>query len=310
MADSGIFTNIFTLVDDSIVKVVVEKSGVFITVLQPLFLSCFTVYLFYLLISYWTGNLEDIAIDLFKRAMSWLVILTFTLNISSYNEFVVPLVMNFGDFLSQKFSGGGSTISGSLDDLASIILDGMQATLEESSGLAGTFTAVLTVILIAVASIIFLIISAGYILLAKIFLGMLVIIGPIFIGLALFPSTRQYFSAWLNQVVNYTLLTLFISVMMAIFIKFMVGAFGTGYVDLARGFNIAIGAGIFYVVLLKLPELASGLAGGISANGFMQAGRTAKSFMPKGKQDSKDKDKGGKGGSITPENQGLKKETA
>lgn len=304
MADSGVFTNIFTLVDDSIVKVVIEKSGVFITVLQPVFLSCFTVYLFYLLISYWTGNLEDIAIDLFKRAMGWLIILSFTLNISNYNEFVVPMVMNFGDFLSQKFSGGSSTINGSLDGLVSIILDGMKATFDKADGVLGTVQAVLVILLIAIASIIFLVISAGYILLAKIFLGMLVVVGPIFIGLALFPATRQFFSAWINQVVNYTLLTLFISVLMAIFIKFMVGAFGTGAIDLTRGFNIAIGAGIFYVVLLKLPELASGLAGGISANGFMQAGRTAKSFMPKGKQDSKDK--GGSGGKITPENQGNK----
>ena len=302
MADNGVFTNIFTLIDDSIVKVVLDKSGTLISVVQPLLLSGFTVYLLFLIVSYWTASLEETAIDLFKKGMTWLVILTFALNISSYNEFVVPMVLGFGDFLAHKFSGSNSSVNGNLDELASIVLDGMKATFDKAEGVSGTLMAVVTIFMIAIASIIFLVISAGYILLAKVFAGMLVIIGPIFIGLALFPATRQFFSAWLNQVVNYTLLTLFISILLAIFIQFMVGAFGTGAIDLARGLNIAIGAGIFFVILLRLPELASSLAGGLSANGFMQAGRTAKSFMPNSKKDG-----GGKkdsGGSVAPEKQG------
>lgn len=273
MADSGVFTNIFTLIDDSIINVVIGKAGTLISVLEPLLLSSFSVYLLFLFLSYWNGRFEDSIVDFFKKCIAWSLILTFALNIGYYNDYIVPTVMNFGDYLSQKFSGSNTTIDGSLDDMATIVLNGIQETLKEANGISATVLAIIIILLIAIFSIIFLIISAGYILLAKVFAGILVVVGPPFIAMALFPVTRQYFSAWVNQVVNYALLTFFLNVLMAIFIEFMVGAFGTGYIDLTRGLNIAIGAGIFFVVLLRLPELSSSLAGGLSANGFTQATR-------------------------------------
>lgn len=286
MADSGIFTNIFTLIDDSIVKVVVSKSSNLITVIEPLLLSGFTVYLLFLFISYWNSSFEENIVDFFKRSMAWFIILGLSLNLGNYEEYVVPFVLGFGDGLSRTFSGADTTINGSLDELAMTVLDGISATIEEADGVSATVVAVLIILLISIFSVIFLIISAGYILLAKIFAGILVVVGPLFISLALFPATRQFFSAWINQIINYSLLTLFIHILMAIFIQFMVNAFGTGYIDLARGFNIAIGAGIFFVILLKLPDLASGLAGGIASNGFSQAGRIAKAVATSGKSEA------------------------
>lgn len=273
MADSGVFTNIFTLIDDSIINVVIGKAGTLTSVLEPLLLSAFSVYLLFLFMSYWNGNFEDSITDFVKKCIAWILILSFSLNISYYNEYVVPFVLNFGDFLSQKFSGSDMTVNGSLDEMSAIVLDGIKETMGKASGVTGTILAVLVIFLIGVFSIVFLIISAGYILLAKVFAGILVVIGPLFIACFLFPATRQFGMAWINQVVNYALLTFFLNVLMAIFIQFMVGAFGSGAIDLARGLNIAIGAGIFFVVLLRLPELSSSLAGGLSANGFTQATR-------------------------------------
>lgn len=294
MADSGVFTNIFTLIDDSIINVVIGKAGTLISVLEPLLLSSFSVYLLFLFLSYWNGSVEDNIVDFVKKCIAWSLILTFALNIGYYNDYIVPTVMNFGDYLSQKFSGSNTTIDGSLDDMATIVLNGIQETLKEANGISATVLAIIIILLIAIFSIIFLIISAGYILLAKVFAGILVVVGPPFIAMALFPATRQYFSAWVNQVVNYALLTFFLNVLMAIFIEFMVGAFGNGYIDLTRGLNIAIGAGIFFVVLLRLPELSSSLAGGLSANGFTQATRAIMNVSKAGRSFG-----GGKsGGSI------------
>lgn len=298
MADSGVFTNIFTLIDNSIINVVIGKAGTLITVLEPLLLSSFSVYLLFLFLSYWNGSIEENIVDFVKRCIAWILILSFALNISYYNEYIVPMVMNFGDYLSQKFSGSNTSINGSLDEMVSVILDGIKKTIDKASGIIGTILAVLVVVLIGIFSIIFLVISAGYILLAKIFAGILVVVGPIFIAMALFPATRQYFSAWVNQVVNYALLTFFLNVLMAIFIEFMVGAFGVGAIDLTRGLNIAIGAGIFFVVLLRLPELSSSLAGGLSANGFTQVARTMLNMSKAGRAFSAGSKKGGSIGKI------------
>ena len=292
MADSGIFTNIFTLIDESILRVIISKSGSFISVIEPLLVSGFTVYLLFLFMSYWNGRIDETAIDFAKKCLVWVIVLTFTFNIDTYNEYIPPIVMGFGDYLSQKLSGADTTINGSLDELLNIVIDGVGATMEKASGIMGTVLAVSVVLLIVVASLIFLVISAGYILLAKVFAGILVVVGPFFVGTALFPATRQFFHSWVNQAVNYILLTFFLNVLMAFFIEFMVSSFGTGAIDLSRGFNIAVGSGIFFVVLLRLPELASNLSGGLSANGFSQATRIATnvtSYAKGGKSSSKGK---------------------
>lgn len=283
VADSGIFTNIFTLIDNSIINVVIGKAGTIVSVLEPLLLSSFSVYLLFLFLSYWNGSFEESIVDFVKKCIVWILILSFSLNISYYNEYIVPFVLNFGDFLSQKFSGSHTTVNGILDEMVVIVLDGMQETLNEADGISATVVAIITILLIAIFSIVFLVISAGYILLAKVFAGILVIVGPMFIASFLFPATRQFGTAWINQVVNYILLTFFLNVLMAMFIQFMVDTFGTGYIDLTRGLNIAIGAGIFFVVLLRLPELSSSLAGGLSANGFTQATRAVINASKAGK---------------------------
>lgn len=289
MADggTGVFTNIFTLIDENVVNVVTSKVGNIIPILEPLLLSGFTVYLLFLFWSYWNSQLEESISDLGKKTLAWIVILGFSLNISTYNEYVVPVVMGFGDFLSHKFSGSDTTINGNLDDMLFQIIGGIQKTLDEAKGVSGTIVALITIVLVSVASIVFLIISAGYILLAKVFLSLLVVIGPIFISLALFPATRQYFSSWLNAVLNYTILTFCIQVLMALFLGFMQSVVGEGYIDLMRGFNIVVGAGIFFVILLKLPDFATSVSnGGISATGFTDAYKRAtgvKDFFSKDK---------------------------
>lgn len=279
MVDGGIFTNIFTLIDDRIIKVVMTKTGSLISVIEPLLLSAFTFYLLFLFWSYWNALVEDTIVDLGKKIVSWLVVLGFALNISNYNENIVPMVMGFGDFLSHKFSGVDTHVSSNLDELLMIIITGIQETFNEAEGSSATVVAVVTIFLVSVSSIIFLVISAGFILLAKVFSGLLVIVGPIFISLALFPATRQFFSAWLSQVVHYIFLTFFIQILMVLFIEFMMSALGKGYIDLVRGFNIVIGAGIFFVILVRLPDLAAGLAGGITTGGFTQTVKGSKDFF-------------------------------
>jgi type IV secretion system protein VirB6 len=116
---------------------------------------------------------------------------------------------------------------------------------------------------------IFLIIAAAYIVLAKVFLSILVVLGPLFISLALFPATRQFFSAWVNQVVNYNLYFLLINIVGAIFISYMNATFDqTTLLSDAGVIHLIFVCLFFAVILLKLPEMASGLAGGIAANGF------------------------------------------
>ncbi|WP_230471712.1 type IV secretion system protein, partial [Kingella kingae] len=75
-------------------------------------------------------------------------------------------------------------------------------------------------IIILLAGVFFGIVVAYY-LVAKISLAMVILIGPLFLGMMLFPSTRQYAMNWICQIFNYAvtiaLFTILMSVQMNIF---------------------------------------------------------------------------------------------
>lgn len=294
------FTDVFGKVDTAILETLGGGIANLMSIVSPILLSGFTVYLLFLFVSYWTANLEDTAIDLFKKGMAWFVILSLALNIATYNEYITPTVMGLGDMLSKGLNGQAN--ASVLDTMSNSMVDIVTKNQDEANKLPITSVGRFIMIIIYNAIIIisfsvFLVVSASYILLAKVFLGILALIGPLFISLALFPATRQYFTAWVNQVVNYGLLLFLMNITASFMIKIFGEVINFSSIEYPVSNTFLIGVVLlsfmFFVILLKLPELASGLAGGITADGFAQAGRTIRSVTSskQPKKDPKDKDK-------------------
>lgn len=123
-------------------------------------------------------------------------------------------------------------------------------------------------ILILVATAIMTAIGGAFILLAKVALALLAGLGPFFILALLFQPTSRFFELWAGQVLNYGLvIVLFASVfgfMMDIFGNYMgdLRFDGTQNVAYALG-GATILAAASCLILLQLPSIASGLAGGV-----------------------------------------------
>lgn len=169
----------------------------------------------------------------------------------------------------------------------------------------------------------FLIIAAAFLLIATVLLVLLASLGPVFFMFAIFPATRQYFYNWIGQVLSNAFLFLLTSVTATIFIDFInqrlanvlstvsnnsspveVGLVSTE--NLSMLFCMFF---IFGVILLKLPNLASSLFGGLAADGvgtLISSIRNATGN--KGANGKKGSDKGGgnSGGAIEPEGKGKK----
>lgn len=304
-----IFSDVFTLIDTAIINVVSSKTANLMNVLSPVFLAGFIVYVIFVTWSYFGSSIEQTLWDLLKRITAWGVIISFSINVGSYLSNVVPLVTGLGDGLTQIFSGSTGTIDSSLDSLATTFVQGIWDTFDKASGVEGTLLAISAIAIIVLFGVPFFVIAAAYILLAKVFAAILAVVGPVFIACALFPATRQYFSSWVNQVVNYALLLLLLNITATIFIEFIRVQFGTGVFDLARSINLAFAAGMFFIVLLKIPELASGLSQGMAINGFAQAGRAVMAAskagaLMKGAGAAKGAGGGGGGGAIKAEGKG------
>ncbi|MBB2973717.1 type IV secretion system protein [Mesorhizobium sp. RMAD-H1] len=139
-----------------------------------------------------------------------------------------------------------------------------KASLFSAEGLA--YVAIWVIILLSTAALTA--IGGAFILLAKIALALLAGLGPLFIIALLFQPTQRFFELWAGQVLNYGLLVVIFS---AVF-GFMMDLYG-GYMDGAtldgiQNVSWTVGGAAMIsvaclVVLLQLPSMASGLAGGV-----------------------------------------------
>lgn len=275
------FSDVFDKIDVAIQEVIAGNVSSLMNVLEPLLLSAFTVYLLFLFLSYWNGRFEDSIVDFFKKVIAWILILGFSVNVSGYNQTIMPIVMGLGDGLSQALNG--QTNATVLDNMANSMIEIVIQNQDEADtypmpfGLGDYLKAVANNAIVIISFSVFLVVSASYILLAKIFTGILALVGPVFISLGLFPATRQYFTAWINQVVNYSLMLLLMNITASFMIKIYGEVLNLSSVEYPITVSFLVGmvllSFMFFVVLLKIPELANGLAGGVSVGGFTQAGR-------------------------------------
>lgn len=281
-----IFQSIFERIDDIVRSEIANKASTLMNVLEPLFLSGFIIYVLLVFWSYWQNpNPEQTMLDVIKRVMVWGLIIGFSINVGTYNNTVVPIVMDLGDGLSQAFTGNATSNASALDALTGQIVDMVNKNAEQAYKTPGISEKIAAVInttfnnaIILIASSIFLVVAAAYIVLTKIFLALLAVIGPLFIFLGIFPATRQFFMSWVNQVINYSFLMLFVNVAGGFFISYidsvlqdMVSSgnlITDNIIGLSGVVQIVLATLLFVIVLLKLPELSSGIAGGVASNGF------------------------------------------
>ena len=107
----------------------------------------------------------------------------------------------------------------------------------------------------------------GIVMLAKVALALIVSLGPIFIGCALFESTRRYFFGWLSQAVNYLVLFALIIAVFQLVLALVGDRWGA-----IEGQDPVVG-GLMFIALcllgaiffLQTPAIAAGIAGGASA---------------------------------------------
>jgi type IV secretion system protein VirB6 len=116
--------------------------------------------------------------------------------------------------------------------------------------------------------------------LSRIALAVLLALGPLFIVLTLFESTRSFFDSWLRQLANYalvTVLTVLVAALMLDLVDFyaaQTAALGSS-LRTVDALNLALVAGLVLLVLRQVLPIAAGLAGGAALSSFGALGVAA-----------------------------------
>jgi type IV secretion system protein VirB6 len=109
--------------------------------------------------------------------------------------------------------------------------------------------------------------------LAKIALSVLLALGPLFVALLLFDSTRRFFEAWLAQLSNYAFIAI-LTVLVAALMLQVVQAAATqavstgGGITIAEAVRLCLAAGLTVLVMRQVMPMAAGLASGLALSSF------------------------------------------
>jgi type IV secretion system protein VirB6 len=219
-----------------------------------------------------TGQIEEPFIGGLKRIIMLAVILGCALQLWLYNDVIVDTVFNAPGQLGAVIIGADNSVS----TVDQIIFDGGDAAnllLEKGSFfdsnfayyLAG-FGVYLVVGLTAIYTIFLLALS-------RIALSVLLALGPLFIGLLLFSSTKRFFEAWLAQLANYafiTILTVLVAALMlhVVTVSTQQAVSEGGAIQISHAVRVCMAAGLTFLVMRQVMPMAAGLASGLALSSF------------------------------------------
>ena len=109
--------------------------------------------------------------------------------------------------------------------------------------------------------------------LSRIALSVLLALGPLFIALLFFQSTKRFFEAWIAQMANYALITILTVLMAALMMTLLSDAASQavstgGGITIAEGVRVCMAAGLTFLVMRQVMPMAAGLASGLALSSF------------------------------------------
>lgn len=256
-----------------------DKSANLITSIAPLFSIGFGIYFMIIILNAYGRGFDGNAVDFAKKTVAWLIIIMCAFNAAQYQK-IANMLYEFPEWLSSTFNGqfDASAIDTAWDSIMkaveNILASGAKLDWDDIAGKMIMWVA--AGMLIFLGAIFFSIVLAYY-LVAKLSLAMVLLIGPLFLGMMLFPSTRQYAMNWIGQIFNYSVTIAFFTILMSLQMKFFENHIIKSLNDsefhsaaeLAIVFPILITSTmIFIIVALNIPSIASALTGGSGAGGF------------------------------------------
>lgn len=240
--------------------------------LEPAIVTLGILYVMFWGVGQLTGQSRELMLEGFKRLAMLALVLGASLQLWLYNAVIVDTFFTAPTQLAAVVIGAYEpveivdTILFSGGDVAALLLqkggvfDGNLAFY-----LAG-FTVYLVVGLTAIYVMFLLSLS-------KIALSVLLALGPLFLGLLLFPTTRRYFESWIAQLANYAFVTILTVLMAALMLTLLAtaaeqAAATGGEIQIAHAVRVCLAAGLTLLIMRQVMPMSAGLASGLALSTY------------------------------------------
>lgn len=219
-----------------------------------------------------TGSIEEPFIHGVKRLITLAVILGCALSLWLYNSVIVDTFFNAPTQL-------GAVIIGAYDPVGvvdQIIFEGGDAAnllLQQGGLLNGNFAYYLAGIAVYLIVGLTAIYTIFLLALSRIALSVLLALGPLFIALLFFDTTKRFFEAWLAQLANYAFIALLAVLVAALMLRVVTvaaqQAVGEGAsIQIANAVRVCMASGLTFLVMRQVMPMAAGLASGLALSSF------------------------------------------
>jgi type IV secretion system protein VirB6 len=271
-ADMGFFATFATWLNGQLATYIGDNTARLASILEPAVVTLATIYVMVWGYLHLTGKIEEPVITGVKRILVLALILGVGLRLWLYNTVIVDTFYNAPAQLAAAVIGTTDPV-GTIDtiwDRGGTVAD----ILWDRGSLFSTDIGFRVAAILVWCMIGLLCVYAMFLLaLSNIALAVLLALGPLFITLLLFETTKRFFEAWIAQVANYALITV-LTVMVAALLLQIVLSYATQ--TAARGtaiftvdvLHLLLVAVLVFLVLRQIMPIAAGLAGGISLSSF------------------------------------------
>jgi type IV secretion system protein VirB6 len=219
-----------------------------------------------------TGSIEEPFIHGVKRLITLAVILSCALSLWLYNSVIVDTFFNAPTQL-------GAVIIGAYDPVGivdQIIFEGGDAAnllLQQGGLLNGNFAYYLAGIAVYLIVGLTAIYTIFLLALSRIALSVLLGLGPLFIALLFFDTTKRFFEAWLAQLANYAFIALLAVLVAALMLRVVTVAAQQAVsegasIQIANAVRVCMASGLTFLVMRQVMPMAAGLASGLALSSF------------------------------------------
>ena len=236
------------------------------------------------------GKIEKPFVEGAKRLLMLALILGLSLQLWLYNDAIVDTFFSAPTALAERILAARNPAAPAFqpvavvdeiffqgDDAASLLLAKGEIFGRDIIFYFAAFSIYVTIGLTAVYTMFLLAIS-------RIALAVLLALGPLFMALLFFESTKRFFEAWLEQLSNYAFLTVLTVLVAALMLQVVATAAAAavaagGGIDIASAIKVCIATTLTFLIMRQVPALAQGLASGIALSGFGAVGQTLRAAL-------------------------------
>jgi type IV secretion system protein VirB6 len=218
------------------------------------------------------GKIEEPFITGVKRLVVLAVILGVSLSLWLYNSVIVDTFFNAPTQLAAAVVGGYDSVS-AVDGILLRGGDTADLLLRQGGFLDGNFSYYLAGFAVHLIIGLTAIYAIFLLTLSRIALSVLLALGPLFVALLFFETTKRFFEAWIAQMANYgfiSVLTVLVAALMLSILSAVAeqaSSAGDG-ITIAHGVRLCLAAGLTFLVMRQVMPMAAGLASGLALSTF------------------------------------------